>query len=151
MEELLPQISPWALIALGVFLIGVELFLTSFVLLFFGQGFIIVGIISFFVVMSGEVQIIFSLLIGGILTYILRATFIRSMRQEDLTLETLETGDIGTIVENNGETRVQYKGTTWALHMEESFQPKTGDKVIVVELKNNIARITPLPSNPNTS
>lgn len=144
MEELLPQISPWVLIALGVAFIGLEMLFTSFVLLFFGQGFIIVGIISFFIVMPGEMQILFSLVIGGALTYILRTLFIKSMRAEDLTLETLETGDVGIIVESNGKTRVEYKGTTWAYHIEDDFQPKAGERVIVVELKNNMARVASL-------
>ncbi len=144
MEEFIPQISPWFLIGLGIALIALEMFFISFVLLFFGQGFIIVGIISFFIAMSGEMQILFSLLIGGALTYLLRTTFIKTMRPDDLPLETFETGDIGIIVQSNTELRVEYKGTTWSLHPGTAPEPKVGEKVIVVELKNNLAKITAL-------
>lgn len=143
MADILPQISPWILIGIGLILVGAEMFLTVFVLLFFGLGFITVGIGSFIFDSAGENQILLSVLIGGGLTFILRNYFKSIMTKEDLALETLQTGDIGIIIENKGELRVEYKGTSWAYSMETDFSPKVGEKVIVTALKNNVATILP--------
>lgn len=146
MEPLLNEIPAWWMIGIGLVLMGAELFLTVFVLLFFGLGFILIGLFSFGWHTSGEMQILSAMLIGALLTFALRKFFLKTLRPENLTLETLETGDTGELIKHQGQLRVQYKGTSWALKMPYDAALKAGDIVIVVELKNNQALVKPIMS-----
>ncbi|MDA3807709.1 MAG: hypothetical protein PF440_07335 [Thiomicrorhabdus sp.] len=146
MENILPIIPAWIMLTLGVLLLAAELLSATFVMLFFGIAFILVGLIGFFVNWpSGEVQLLIAMVLGGILTYALRGFFIQSMPKKDLPLETMQVGDTGMIVENDGHLRVDYKGTTWGLKKAADFEIKAGDEVLVEALKNNVAYIQKLP------
>lgn len=139
MFDIIPHIPAWILISFGIVLIALEMITTAFVLIFFGLAFIIIGIVSFFIYMPGEVQILGAMVIGGALTFFLRRIILPLMRTDNLTLETLEVGEMGILSEYNGELRVNYKGTTWAIQIEDNNTFSKGDKVIVKELKNNVA------------
>ncbi len=146
MENILPIIPAWIMLTLGVLLLAAELLSATFVMLFFGIAFILVGLVGFFVSWpSGEVQLLLAMVLGGVLTYALRGFFMQSMRKENLPLETMQVGDTGIIVENDGHLRVDYKGTTWGLKKDADFEIKAGDEVLVEELKNNVAYIQKLP------
>ncbi len=138
MADIIPQINPWILIAFGTLLIGLEIITMAFVAFFFGMALIIIGITSFYIEMSGETQILSAVVLGGILTFLLRKAILKTMRPEDLALETFATGDTGVLSEHNGELRVNYKGTTWAIQTDaEGFS--AGETVMVSEIKNNVA------------
>lgn len=144
MEPLFAEIPAWWLIGFGLALVAAELFLTVFVLLFLGLGFIVVGLVSFGFPMAGEVQLLSAVILGTLLTFGLRRFFLKTLNQKTLTLETLETGDVGQLLEYQGQLRVMYKGTTWGLKMPFDANLKAGDTVIVTELKNNQACVIPL-------
>jgi len=142
MAEIIPQINSWVLIAFGVFLMGMEMLTTLLILVFFGIAFAVVGVASFYLNLSGEQQILIAVISGGILTFMLRKPLLKTLQSEDLTLETFEAGETGRLTEHQGELRVNYKGTSWAIQTEaENFS--TGDTVIVTEIKNNVATIKP--------
>ena len=142
MENILPIIPAWVMLTLGVLLLGAELLSATFVMLFFGIAFILIGLVGFFVNWpSGEVQLLLAMVLGGILTFALRGFFMQGMSQEDLPLETMQVGEIGMIVENDGHLRVDYKGTTWGFKKNAEFDVKAGDEVVVEQLKNNVAWI----------
>lgn len=141
MEDIISQIPAWIFIAFGVFLIALEMVTTMFILIFFGIAFSLVGVVSFFIVMSGEIQILTAMLIGGLLTFFLRKYFLKLVQSKGLPLETLATGETGVLSVHNGELRVSYKGTTWAIRAEDKANFTNDEIVVVKELKNNIAII----------
>jgi len=139
METLTDPINAWWLVSIGLLLIGLEMFMILFVLLFFGAGFVLVGIASFVWSIPAELQILSAFTLGGILTFLLRKAFIRNLSQaEAVEIETMQTGEVGKIISANGEMRVEYKGTTWALY-DQAETLELGELVIVTELKNNKA------------
>ncbi len=144
MEAIISQINPWIFIAFGVVLIGLEMLTMAFVLIFFGASFVIIGLLSFYIELSGEVQILAAVILGALLTFLLRKAILKTMRPKDLPLETLATGDTGVLSEYNGDLRVNYKGTTWAVDTLSDDSFKDGEKVIVKELVNNVAIISKL-------
>ncbi|MEA1990233.1 MAG: NfeD family protein [Pseudomonadota bacterium] len=143
MENILPIIPAWIMLTIGVVLLGIELLSVTFVIMFFGIAFIVIGFSGFAINwQAGEYQVLAVAVLGGIMTYALRDYFIRGMRKEDLPLETMQVGDSGTIVDDGGEQRLFYKGTTWAFKNTGEDAVATGDEVIVIELKNNVALVT---------
>lgn len=144
MEEIIPQINSWVLIALGVFLMAMEMMTMIFILVFFGFAFVLVGMVSFFMELSGEVQVLTAIILGGLLTLFLRKPILKLMKTEDLPLETLNTGEVGVLEDYDGQLRVNYKGTTWAVStgLDDTFS--AGEKVVVESLENNLAMITKL-------
>lgn len=144
MEPLFAEIPAWWMIGFGLALVAAELFLTVFVLLFLGLGFIVVGLVSFGFPMSGEIQLLSAIMLGTLLTFGLRRFFLKTLNKKTLTLETLETGDVGQLLEYQGQLRVMYKGTSWGLKIPFDGSLKAGDTVIVTELKNNQACVVPM-------
>lgn len=145
MEDIIPQINAWFLIALGIILMGFEMMTMVLVLIFFGFAFVVVGFASFYIEMSGEVQILTAIVLGGLLMLLLRKHILKIMKADDLALETLTVGEVGVLSEHNGDLRVNYKGTTWAIEtgqVELSFT--NGEKVLVTSLENNVATISKL-------
>jgi membrane protein implicated in regulation of membrane protease activity len=143
MENILDAIPVWIMLSIGFALLAVELITATFIVMFFGLAFILVGVIGFFVDWSsGEFQLLIAMLLGGVLTFALRGLVTKGLSKEDLPLETMQTGDTGQIEVHDGHLRVNYKGTTWAFKNMSDDEVRDGDEVIVTELKNNTAYIT---------
>ncbi|WEJ62845.1 NfeD family protein [Thiomicrorhabdus lithotrophica] len=143
MENILPVIPAWIMLTIGVVLLALELLSGAFVILFFGMAFLVVGYSGFMIDwQAGEYQVLAVAVLGGILTYVLRGYFMRGMSKEDLPLETMQVGESGIIVDDGGEQRLRYKGTTWAFKYTGEDAVAIGDEVMVVELKNNVALVT---------
>ncbi|VAW47684.1 hypothetical protein MNBD_GAMMA04-640 [hydrothermal vent metagenome] len=143
MEHLLTVIPAWLMITIGLFLLVLELLTGAFVVLFFGIAFVIVGVSGFFIEWTaGGFQVLTAMVLGGILTFSLRRLFIKSMNQEELPLETMQVGELGRIVEQGGELRLQYKGTTWSFKNIGEADVVVGDDAMVESLKNNVAYIS---------
>lgn len=142
MENILEVIPAWIMLTIGLGLLGIELLLGTFIIMFFGIAFMLVGLAGFFWVWpSGELQILVAMLLSGVLTFTLRKPLMKGMSKEDLPLETMQTGDTGEIVDHAGELRVMYKGTTWAFKNTGEDEVSAGDEVTVVSLHNNVASI----------
>ena len=143
MENILPVIPAWIMLTIGVVLLGLELLSATFVILFFGMAFIVIGFSGFALDwQAGEYQVLAVSILGGIMTYTLRGYFMKGMSKEDLPLETMQVGELGTIVNHGGEQRLLYKGTTWAFKNTSENVISIGDEVMVVELKNNVALVS---------
>lgn len=70
---MLSAVDPYILLAIGVALVALEALIASFILIWFGISFIIVAVISYFVVFSGAVwQLATVSLISIILILVLR-------------------------------------------------------------------------------
>ena len=105
------------------------------------------GLASFGWHTSGEVQLLSAMLLGGLLTFALRGFFLKTLNRESLTLETLQTGETGELIEHQGQLRVNYKGTSWAIQKAPNQTFKAGDLVKVTTLKNNVAQVEALTEN----
>lgn len=145
MENILPLIPNWIMLALGIVLMGLEVMTGTFFILFIGIAFLLVGLLGMIGIdfASGEFQLLTTMVIGFALTMFLRKKLQAMMnKQQDLELETMKTGDLGKIVKFQDEFRVEYKGTTWAIQKSEEFEVEEGDQVVVTEIQNNIAFIS---------
>jgi len=142
MENILPLIPAWIMLTIGFALLGLELVMGTFVVIFFGLAFIIIGAAGFFIEWSaGEIQLLLVMLLGGVLTFGLRGFLMKGMDKEDLPLETMQVGDTGLIVAHGGDLRVMYKGTTWTFKNNGENDVAEDDEVTILELKNNVAYI----------
>lgn len=136
--ELIPN---WWLISLGLVLIGLEIFLGLFILLWFGIGLVVVGLLGFFVDFGyGEIQLIFSTAIGMVLLFALRRKVITAKNAQVEQLATYQTGDSGVLSLVNNQWMIFYHGTHWLVaNPTDSLQ--SGQRVKVSEIKNNQAWI----------
>jgi len=147
MENIISVIPEWVMLTIGVALLGFELLIGTFVILFFGMAFVVIGVVGFFVAWpSGELQVLVTMLLGGLLVFLLRPIMIKGLQKDDLPLETMQTGDVGQIVNHGGELRLMYKGTTWAFKIENQATVSAGEEVLVEKLHNNVALIQKMGS-----
>lgn len=142
MENILEVIPAWIMLTIGVALLGFELLIGTFVILFFGIAFVAIGALGFFVEWpSGELQVLVTMVLSGVLIFALRPLLVKGLQKEDLPLETMQTGDTGTIVNHGGEPRLMYKGTTWAFKAVGEGNISVGEEVLVEKLHNNVASV----------
>ncbi|MBN2865894.1 MAG: NfeD family protein [Thiotrichales bacterium] len=142
MENILPIIPAWIMLTIGVALLGIELLIGSFIVLFFGIAFIVVGATGFFLNWpSGEIQLLVTILLGGALSFALRRVLMSGTDKTDMPLETMQGGDLGQIVAYGGALSVMYKGTTWTFRSTDEQTLAEGDEVLVEKLKNNVAYV----------
>ncbi len=119
------------LLAFGVALIAFEMITGSFVLFWFGLGFIVVALLGLvFPFGDGVVQIALSFGLGAIMLYTLRTKFIATfMNSKEKHTDFFENDGESEGVILNG--KVLYKGTYWDADMEGL---KEGDKVIITKI-----------------
>lgn len=144
MEQMISVIPLWIMITIGVLLMATEMLTMTFVLALFGLAFVLTGVAGLFIdFSSGEIQLITAFVIGLILTILLRKTLQeRIYHAKELEMETLTTGEEGEIIATgDGDFRVAYKGTTWAIENLEELELENGMRVLVQALKNNKATI----------
>ncbi|BBP47050.1 hypothetical protein THMIRHAS_24230 [Thiosulfatimonas sediminis] len=145
METYIPIIPFWSMIAIGVLLMALEIITTTFVLFLFGLAFVLIGISEWLIdYPSGEIQLISTFVVGLALTALLSKTLRqRIYSSKPLQLETLTTGRNGQIIVTaDGDYRVNYQGTTWAISNIDSLTVVNGQTVIVDALENNQAHIS---------
>jgi len=129
----------WAyLLAIGIILIGLEALFFSFVLLWIGMGFLVVALISFFVLFeSGYAQIAIALSIGLVLVLLLRKWSMNVVdKTEDDREEKIHKSGVG-VVEGG---MIKMNGTYWQSD-DDLSNYKDGDRVEVVDIVNNKAKL----------
>lgn len=138
---LLDLINPYILLGIGVVLIGLEAVIASFVLIWFGLGFIITALISMVYGFSDGVwQLATVAIISLLFIILLRKKALEKFldSQEDITDNFLSEGGIGEI--KNG--KVFFKGTYWEIDSSlDDSQFTDGEKVNVIETYKNFAKI----------
>ena len=104
-------ISVSYLLAIGILLIGLEALIFSFVLFFFGIGFIVVAFISqFYLFDSGIVQIAVAFVVALLFAYFFRKNLLEKMLKESSDVE--ERAHIsGTGTVEKG--MIKFDGTYW--------------------------------------
>jgi len=138
---LLDLINPYILLGIGVVLIGLEALIASFILIWFGLGFIITALISMgYEFSDGIWQLACVAIISIILIFALRKKALeRFMKpEEEITDNFLREGGIGKIKNN----KVFFKGTYWEIDSDiDEKQFEEGEKIEVIETYRNSAKI----------
>ena len=124
--------SAWIFIAVGIVCVIAEVLFMDFTLIFFGIGFLSVGILSFFVGFSWQIQLLLAAVLSVVLLMLLKkrvktAFFKPKEKLEDNFLNESGVGEI-----KNG--MVYYKSTFWK--SDEIANLNEGDKVKVKGVKN---------------
>lgn len=124
--------SAWIFIALGVGFVIAEVLFMDFTLIFFGLGFLIVGILSFFINLSWQIQLLLAATLSILLLIMLKkrikTAFFKS--KEKLEDNFLDESGVGEI--KNG--MVYYKSTFWK--SDKIANLADGEKVRVKGVKN---------------
>ncbi|MDY3200975.1 MAG: nodulation efficiency protein D [Arcobacter sp.] len=141
LQIMLSAVDPYILLAIGVALIALEALIVSFILIWFGIGFIIVALISYFFIFSGAVwQLAIVSLISLFLILILRKKVLEKFLKSKMEIsdDFFNEKGIGEIK----NSKVFYKGTYWEIDSkldEKKF--KEGEKVVVLKTSRNSATI----------
>ena len=139
---MLNVIDPYVLLGIGVVLIAFEAIITSFILIWFGIGFVLTAFISYaYTFEDGIWQIALASFISLILLFLLRKkTFKKFLKsEEEISDNFLNEKGFGEIKNN----KVFYKGTYWEIDasIDESIFNE-GEKVMVTKTYKNSAIIT---------
>ena len=139
---MLSVFDPYVLLGIGVVLIAFEAIITSFILIWFGIGFILTGLISYvYPFEDGVWQLAVASIISFLLLALLRKkTFAKFLKPDEAINDNfLNEKGFGEIKNQ----KVFYKGTYWEIDGsidESSF--KEGEKVIVTKTYKNSAIIS---------
>lgn len=138
---MLSAVDPYNLLAIGVALVALEALIASFILIWFGISFIIVAVISYFVVFSGAVwQLATVSLISIILILVLRKKVVEIFLKSKVEVsdDYLNEKGIGEIK----NSKVFYKGTYWDIDSQlDEKEFIEGEKVEVLKTFKNKATI----------
>ena len=138
---MLSVIDPYILLGIGIMLIAFEAIITSFILIWFGLGFMITAFISYvYPFNDGVWQLALASFISLLLLFLLRKkTFEKFLTPEDaISDDFLNEKGFGEIKNQ----KVFYKGTYWEIdgNVDESLFTE-GEKVIVTKTFKNSATI----------
>ena len=138
---MLSAVDPYILLAIGVALVALEALIASFILIWFGISFIIVAVISYFVVFSGAVwQLATVSLISIILILVWRKKVVEIFLKSKVEVsdDYLNEKGIGEIK----NSKVFYKGTYWDIDSQlDEKEFIEGEKVEVLKTFKNKATI----------
>jgi membrane protein implicated in regulation of membrane protease activity len=128
-------ISSIILISIGIGLVSLEAILYSFFIVWFGFGFIIIGMINYFYIFSsGFVQIGSASVVAIVLMFLLKQKLIESLKKaEDIKEDFFNEGGIGIV--KNG--MVFYKGTYFEIISSKEY--KENQKVDIEKIEKNKA------------
>ena len=122
------------LVAIGILLIGLEALLFSFFLFPIGLGFLAVAFLELWVIDYDSLfsQVATGLVLGLIITFVFRKTFIKLLGKSSSDKEDqIHTSGIGTI---DGK-QIKFEGTYW--NTDDDLSPyKDGDRVNIEIVKN---------------
>ncbi len=138
---MLSAIDPYTLLAIGVTLVALEAFITSFIIIWFGVGFLVVAIISFFFIFSGAIwQLAVISLLSLIFLFLFRRKSLNKFfkSQTEVSDNFFDEKGIGEIK----NSKVFYKGTYWEIDSNlDAKEFVEGEKVEVLKTSNNMATI----------
>ncbi len=138
---LLDIIDPYILLGIGVVLIGLEAIVTSFILIWFGLGFIIAAFISMgYNFSDGVWQLGVVAIVSLVFIVLLRKKALEKFlsSDEDISDNFLEEGGIGEIK----NSKVFFKGTYWEIDSSLADNEfKENEKINVIKTYKNFAKI----------
>ena len=140
-QIILSVIDPYILLAIGVALITFEAVIVSFVLVWFGVGFVLTALISYIYIFGDGIwQIATASLISLILLLLLRKKVLESFlkSKKDISDDFLNEKGIGEIK----NSKVFYKATYWDIDSKiDEKEFVEGEKVVVLKTHKNQATI----------
>jgi membrane protein implicated in regulation of membrane protease activity len=136
-QIILSVIDVYILLSIGVALIAFEAVITSFILIWFGIGFVITAMVSYVYPFSDGIwQIATASIISLLLLFLLRKKFLESKR--NISDNFLDEKGIGEI----RNSKVFYKATYWDIDSKlDEKEFVEGEKVIVLKTHKNHATI----------
>ena len=139
-REVLSIISPTILIAIGLFLIVIEVMSFSFISFWFGFSCILIGIATNFIDFNdGLWQIASICILALVLLFSLRTKLMEKfLKSKDQEINDTFLNEKGEGVIKNG--KVEYKATYWDIDSKDT-DFKEGEKVIVLSALKNKAKI----------
>ncbi len=143
MEEIIfGAISPLILIAIGIVLIALEILTFTFILLWFGIAFVIVGLLSYLIPFSdGIYQVGMLSIISILLLFTLRTKSLEifmKAKNKDHNDDFLNQSGIGIIRDG----KVYFKATYWNIVSNDKFEENENVTVISTEGSNaNIKKL----------
>lgn len=146
-------ITWWALVSIGVALVIAEVFIGAFIVMWFGFGAIVTGLLTLAVPdMNVGVQALISTLIGSVLMYFFRDRYVAQGNAEQETLHTFTatTGQIS--VNGSGRISVFANGTFWGVANPDDIPEEKrikGSTVTIAEFRNNMAFVEKPDSAPS--
>ena len=140
-QTILDVIDPFILLAIGIALIAFEALIASFILIWFGVGFVVIAIVSSMYMFSDGIwQIAAASIISLLLLFLLRKKVLEKFlnSRKDISDDFLNEKGIGEI----RNSKVFYKATYWDIDSnidEKEFVE--GEKVVVLKTHKNTATI----------
>ena len=140
-QTILDVIDPFILLAIGIALIAFEAVIASFILIWFGVGFVVIAIISSLYMFSDGIwQIAAASIISLFLLFLLRKKVLEKFlnSRKDISDDFLNEKGVGEI----RNSKVFYKATYWDIDSnidEKEFVE--GEKVVVLKTHKNTATI----------
>lgn len=140
-QTILDVIDPFILLAIGIALIAFEALIASFILIWFGVGFVVIAIVSSMYMFSDGIwQIAASSIISLLLLFLLRKKVLEKFlnSRKNISDDFLNEKGIGEI----RNSKVFYKATYWDIDSnidEKEFVE--GEKVVVLKTHKNTAII----------
>ncbi|PSM51864.1 nodulation efficiency protein D (NfeD) [Campylobacter blaseri] len=131
------MLDPINLFIIAAICLAFELMIANFILIFFGLGFFIVGILSFFIKISWEWQMLIAFVLSLVLMFVLKKPFKRWFHRysEEIKDNYFDEEGVGEI--KNG--MVYYKGTFW--QSDDIAGLEEGAKVEVLGVKDSKIKI----------
>ena len=141
MPIILSVIDPYILLAIGIALIAFEAIIASFILIWFGVGFVITAAISYIYVFSDGIwQIAIASIISLLLLMLLRKRVLESFLESKRNISDnfFDEKGIGEIK----NSKVFYKATYWDIDSKiDEKEFIEGEKVVVLKTHKNSATI----------
>ena len=140
-QTILDVIDPFILLAIGIALIAFEALIASFILIWFGVGFVVIAIVSSVYMFSDGIwQIAAASIISLLLLFLLRKKVLEKFlnSRKNISDDFLNQKGIGEI----RNSKVFYKATYWDIDSnidEKEFVE--GEKVVVLKTHKNTAII----------
>ena len=133
----------WVLVSIGVVLIITELFIGAFIVMWFGIGAIVTGLLTLLIPdINVGLQALLSALIGGVLMFALRRRYTTPRNAQPETMHTFSATQGRLHISSQGAISVFANGTFWSIHNISSLPIEEridGAFVAIAEFKNNQA------------
>lgn len=133
----------WVLVTLGVALVIAELFIGAFVIMWFGIGAILTGLLTLLLPeLNVGLQALLSALIGGVLMFALRRRYTTPRNAQPETMHTFSATQGRLHISSEGAVSVFANGTFWSIQNISSLKPEEkveGASVSIAEFRNNQA------------
>jgi inner membrane protein len=150
MLENIPLKYLWILLGLGI--MSMELFLPGFILVFFGLGAVLTGVLLIFVPMAINTQLVLFTVLSVVLLFSFRRLaqgyFVGRVANVNPTGAAMEkfSGETAvvteTIIPNSTKGKVEFHGSFW--NADADVQLTKGQKVTVLERHNLTLKVQPL-------